>query len=416
MKKSIPQLLLTLFLTIMMSSSLMGQTIEERLDSTIWTDEVNNRIQQKIIYEYDDQNRVTIHEIHRFSQSTNDVRLNNRTTYTYNDTETIEVYESHSFSTGIFGPSYKLTTFVDENGVIIETTSDSWDASSSSFIPALRNIYTINTDTFRVIERYQWNLTEYQLIGKNEIEYYPSGGNHTVNYDYTNGAFVLGTRSTINIDNATGVETLNNAERYDSNTGDWNKIFENVTTLDIPNYSGVQLSAHMFGGPFEVRDSNLFMYNTDWLLTERIRYAKDDTGAFSLRSRFELDYTEAGNEDEVRVFDYIDGAWQHSRTDRYYYHDNMVSPVVELEESVFPVDLLYQNPSLSNGQVQLRSENPSNQQMLLSITNMGGQVIGQEKVQTGQTIDLGQYSLEAGIYFMTLTIEKQQKTWKVLLQ
>lgn len=403
------------FVCAMLCTQIVWTQSIEKLDSLIIFNEVENRINSRTTYDYDDLFRDTFSNFYFFNESTQELEFFSRTRNFYFPNQRV----IERFSATINGLELRETISFDDNGDQIEKVVEKFSFQTQIFDTTSRFVTTLRTDSLWTEDVYSWINNEFVLTSKQIKRYLPFGGSIDSVYILENSVFIPVEVRTLLYDETTGIEVLKKFEVYNSNTLSWFIPSESNTTIDYDNFSAYKVfSFTSTDGSVSIVDSLVYSYTPDWLVDEEFTYIKNSTSdEYELRSKFEYTYTDARNIDELAILINDEDSLGLQTTYHYYYTTFQISAVEELSSKSFPLNLAFKNPASSN-QVEIRIEGDlsNNEAFLFRLSDLSGRSILQQWVRQEDLINLNNQQLHPGIYFLSLSNKAgETKTWKMIV-
>lgn len=396
----------------MFSFDLSAQMLVETLDSIIWRNELNERIIRKKTHQYDEQKRDTTVRTSYYNRIEDRLVLSEviRTSYLPRQT-VIEHYATREEELRSI-----RTIYTDSLGQEVERTLV---YPGSDFFGS-RTVVTNRTDTTLEQDLYEMEFGELQLAGKRKTVYLPVSGSYiSTEHSYFERDLVPRYRSTRLFDENTGVMTLQKLEEYQSNA--WVAILASMNQLEYASFMGINTSGNMnaSNSNFWIKDSVVLHYNANWQPIYEIRYhrAEPDT-PMKFSRRVEYTYTVANNVEIIQTYKKettSSEVLQLIETKRYYYTPCNLTAVENEPKETIPLQLVYQNPLPTNGEIKIVGKNLT-AKCSLEMTSLDGRILSQQEVRSGDSIRIPIVVAQtAGLYFLTLRHGKQLQTWKLVL-
>lgn len=392
----------------------------EKLDSILGYNNLNNVLFRKSTFAYDELGRDTLESNFSYDFSVDGLFESNRIITSYDDTSRLRTtLLAPSADLPLINQERALTIF-DTEGRIKRIVEEDWDDNSMSWVNDLIRSFEYPHEDSILINNFDWNTDTEQFEPSGKIiQVFGDFVWENISYTLIDNELVPSTRSIIEFNPENSLVSLNTFESYNVDLGVWETQFELTSTFDLDNFTGIRKTKRLtFVEPFELLpfDSSFYTYNTDWQQITQEIHNDYQNGTYSPSLLIEQDYTALGSISQRRILRWDDIAtFEPNNFADYYYTIIDVVSVEELDQTPFPAQLIFPNPASKNAIFFLKSEGPD-QLFDLQITAINGRRVATQTLRSNQNFDLSTTSITSGIYFLSLSKDDKQKTWKLVIK
>lgn len=235
-------------------------------------------------YTNDGQGNVT-EELYEYYDSFNEVwEVSSRYTYTYDGqgNQTSELYQGWDGSSWVNQSQYNYT--YNGQNQLIESESQDWDSQSNMWIPSSLSTYTYDNNGYaiEVIERYNWDGSEYTDQSKSEYLYNANGdwsGVHWYTWDGSNWVYVDGYEyfydcSSVGIEEAANAFGLNLWPNPVANTLNLKVSNNQPTTITVYSVNGKVVLSQPYATQIAVDGLTSGMYVLELRNAESVQHQR----------------------------------------------------------------------------------------------------------------------------------------------